>query len=89
MPQPPPPGTLTLPAKKLFEIVNALPDTDIRIEEDKGGKSVTVGGNGKLQASVIPNGFEGAADLPLPALVWWLVPAYAESRRGEIGRAHV
>jgi DNA polymerase-3 subunit beta len=36
------PGTLTLPAKKLFEIVGALPDTDIRIEEDKGGKSVTV-----------------------------------------------
>jgi DNA polymerase-3 subunit beta len=35
-------GTITLPAKKLFEIVNALPDTDIRIEEDKGGKSVTV-----------------------------------------------
>lgn len=36
------PGVLTLPAKKLFEIVNALPDTDIRIAEDKGGKSVTV-----------------------------------------------
>ena len=36
------PGTLTLPAKKLFEIVNALPDTDVRIESDKGGKSVTV-----------------------------------------------
>ena len=36
------PGTLTLPAKKLFEIVGALPDTDIRIEEDKGGKSVTI-----------------------------------------------
>jgi DNA polymerase-3 subunit beta len=35
-------GTLTLPAKKLFEIVSALPETDIRIEEDKGGKSVTV-----------------------------------------------
>jgi len=35
-------GTLTLPAKKLFEIVSALPDTDIRIEEDKSGKSVTV-----------------------------------------------
>ena len=33
---------LTLPAKKLFEIVNALPDTEIRIEEDKGGKSVNV-----------------------------------------------
>jgi len=36
------PGTLTLPAKKLFEIVSALPDTEIRIEQDKGGKSVTV-----------------------------------------------
>jgi len=36
------PGTLTLPAKKLFEIVGALPDTDVRIEEDKGGKSVTI-----------------------------------------------
>jgi len=35
-------GTLTLPAKKLFEIVNALPDTDVRIESDKGGKSVTI-----------------------------------------------
>jgi DNA polymerase-3 subunit beta len=36
------PGTLTLPAKKLFEIVNALPETEIRISEDKGGKSVTI-----------------------------------------------
>ena len=36
------PGTLTLPAKKLFEIVNALPETEIRIAEDKGGKSVTI-----------------------------------------------
>jgi len=36
------PGTLTLPAKKLFEIVSALPDTEVRIEQDKGGKSVTV-----------------------------------------------
>lgn len=35
-------GTLTLPAKKLFEIVGALPDTEVRIEEDKGGKSVTI-----------------------------------------------
>lgn len=31
------PGTLTVPAKKLFEIVKALPETDIRIETDKGG----------------------------------------------------
>jgi DNA polymerase-3 subunit beta len=36
------PGVLTLPAKKLFEIVNALPDTEIQISEDKAGKSVTV-----------------------------------------------
>lgn len=36
------PGTLTLPAKKLFEIINALPDTDVRLEADKGGRSVTV-----------------------------------------------
>jgi DNA polymerase-3 subunit beta len=36
------PGTATLPAKKLFEIVSALPDTDIRLTEDKGGKSVTI-----------------------------------------------
>ena len=36
------PGTLTMPAKKLFEIVSALPDTDVRIAEDKGGKSVSI-----------------------------------------------
>ena len=36
------PGTLTLPAKKLFEIASALPETDVRIEEEKGGKSVTI-----------------------------------------------
>lgn len=35
-------GTLTLPAKKLFEIVSALPETEIRIEQDKNGKSVTI-----------------------------------------------
>src|SRR6185295_11179124 len=29
------PGTLTLPAKKLFEIINALPETEVRIAEDK------------------------------------------------------
>src|SRR5258705_4280119 len=30
-------GSLTLPAKKLYEIVKSLPETDIRIAEDKGG----------------------------------------------------
>jgi DNA polymerase III subunit beta len=34
------PGSLTLPAKKLFEIVRSLPDTDIRIAEDKTGVKV-------------------------------------------------
>jgi DNA polymerase-3 subunit beta len=33
-------GSLTLPAKKLFEIIKALPETDVRIEEDKGGVKV-------------------------------------------------
>ena len=33
-------GSLTLPAKKLFEIVKALPESDIRIEQDKGGVKV-------------------------------------------------
>jgi DNA polymerase-3 subunit beta len=33
-------GALTLPAKKLYEIVKALPETDVRIEEDKGGVKV-------------------------------------------------
>jgi DNA polymerase-3 subunit beta len=34
------PGSLTVPAKKLFEIVKALPDTDIRIHDDKNGVRV-------------------------------------------------
>jgi DNA polymerase-3 subunit beta len=33
-------GSLTLPAKKLYEIIKALPDTDVRIEEDKSGVKV-------------------------------------------------
>jgi DNA polymerase-3 subunit beta len=33
-------GSLTLPAKKFFEIVKSLPETDIRIAEDKGGVKV-------------------------------------------------
>src|SRR5947208_9841456 len=34
------PGSLTLPAKKLYEIVRALPDTDVRISEEKNGVKV-------------------------------------------------
>jgi DNA polymerase-3 subunit beta len=33
-------GSLTLPAKKLYEILRALPETDVRIEEDKNGVTV-------------------------------------------------
>jgi DNA polymerase-3 subunit beta len=33
-------GALTLPAKKLYEIVKALPEADVRIEEDRGGVKV-------------------------------------------------
>lgn len=33
-------GSMTLPAKKLYEIVKALPETDVRIEEDKSGVKV-------------------------------------------------
>jgi len=33
-------GTLTLPAKKFYEIVKSLPDTDIRIADDKGGAKI-------------------------------------------------
>lgn len=33
-------GALTLPAKKLFEIVKALPETDVRIEEDRSGVKI-------------------------------------------------
>ena len=31
-------GSLTIPAKKLFEIVRSLPDTNIRIEQDAEGR---------------------------------------------------
>jgi DNA polymerase-3 subunit beta len=72
------PGVLTLPAKKLFEIVSALPDTEIRIDEDKGGKSVTIAADRfesrmqTLPASEFPSppddGGTVAASLPAAAL---------------------
>jgi DNA polymerase III subunit beta len=33
-------GSLTIPAKKFYEIIKLLPETDIRIAEDKGGVKV-------------------------------------------------
>jgi DNA polymerase-3 subunit beta len=71
-------GTLTLPAKKLFEIVAALPETEIRIEADKGGKTVTIAADRfesrmqTLPASEFPTppeeAGEAAATLPGAAL---------------------
>jgi DNA polymerase-3 subunit beta len=34
------PGALTLPAKKFYEIVKSLPETDIKVAEEKGGVKV-------------------------------------------------
>ena len=34
------PGSLTLPAKKFYEIVKSLPDTDIRVSEEKGSVKI-------------------------------------------------
>jgi len=34
-------GSLTLPAKKFYEIVRSLPDTEIRIADDKSGVKIT------------------------------------------------
>ena len=35
------PGSVTLPAKKLYEVVRALPDGDVNIETDKGGNDAS------------------------------------------------
>src|SRR2546425_213234 len=46
-------GALTLPAKKFYEIVKSLPETDIRIAEDKGGVKVAAdrgGGEDEVKA---------------------------------------
>ena len=66
-------GALTLPAKKLFEIVKALPETDIRIEQDS--TSVTVAADrfdSRMQTlpredfPTVPD-VSGAARVKLPA----------------------
>jgi len=38
------PGSVTMPAKKLYEVVRALPDGDVNIATDKGGTTVKVSG---------------------------------------------
>jgi DNA polymerase-3 subunit beta len=66
------PGSLTLPAKKLFEIVKALPDTDVLIQEDKNGVKVAADRfESRLQTMsrddfpAMPDG-GGAGDATLP-----------------------
>jgi DNA polymerase-3 subunit beta len=36
------PGAVTLPAKKLYEVVRALPETDVKLVTEKGGNGVKV-----------------------------------------------
>ena len=35
-------GAVTLPAKKLYEVVRALPEADVKLETEKGGTGVKV-----------------------------------------------
>ena len=49
-------GSLTLPAKKLYEIVKSLPETEIRIAEEKGGVKVVVVGVDELVVIASPQG---------------------------------
>ena len=64
------PGILTVPAKKLFEIVKSLPETDVRIEEDKGGVKVAADRFDSRMATLpaedfptLPTGAEGALEV--------------------------
>ncbi len=66
-------GKLTLPAKKLFEIIRMLPETEVRIEQDKDGVRVAADRfDSRMQAMPaddypsLPHP-TGAASLTLPA----------------------
>ena len=54
-------GSLTLPAKKLYEIVKALPETDVRIEEDKNGVKVAADRVRLADADAAARGLSDAA----------------------------
>jgi DNA polymerase III subunit beta len=59
-------GSITVPAKKFFEIVRALPETDVRIEEDKGGVKVAADRFDSRMSTLPPDDFptlpDGAGD---------------------------
>ena len=69
-------GALTLPAKKFYEIIKSLPETDVRIAEDKGGVKVAADRfDSRMQTlpredfPTLPEGGGAAtATLPRPAL---------------------
>jgi DNA polymerase-3 subunit beta len=68
-------GSLTLPAKKLYEIVKSLPETDIRIAEDKGGVKVAADRfDSRMQTlpredfPTLPEGGAAGVSLPRAAL---------------------
>ena len=54
-------GSLTLPAKKLYEIIKALPETDVRIEEDKNGVKVAADRFDSRHADASARGLPDAA----------------------------
>ena len=60
-------GAVTLPAKKLYEVVRALPDGDVNIETEKGGTGVKVsGGQFSSRMPTLPrDDFPTITDLPV------------------------
>src|SRR5687768_8936289 len=74
-------GSLTLPAKKLYEIVKALPETDVRIEEDNNGV--------KVAADRFDSRMQTLPREDFPTLPEATGTHSATLPRDKIGRAHV
>jgi hypothetical protein len=73
-------GALTLPAKKLYEIIKALPETDVRIESSTarrqgGGRSVRLedadAAARRLPDAARAGGHRGDASAGKPSRRWW------------------
>jgi DNA polymerase-3 subunit beta len=58
------PGAVTIPAKKLYEIVKALPETDVRIESDKNGVKVAADRFDSRMQTLPREDFPTLPDLP-------------------------
>jgi len=58
------PGSVTIPAKKLYEIVKALPETDVRIESDKNGVKVAADRFDSRMQTLPREDFPTLPDLP-------------------------